>query len=807
MMTQSPQRTPTSAETADAWLQRIQQVLGEYTRFAHQVADALQQTVAQGLPFPDAGWYADSTALLTQHRTELLDEIHSLAWMPESAGWEPPSTDAPFQTFVESLTDLHQVSCELARQQSALLPRYTELATTATRLTSRDEAVMPHLEPLRQQARKLQQTFEQQPWVVAERAVQDELESLQSLFQLLADAQRPLSILPTARREGLTVADLERHFAAVDGHWGRRLALAALRGLIFSAAFPGCEPRDPATGKTNEAAIEQPPLRPVAAAPAPVSPRTVVTSPGSSTAAPDTTAAAAAVTAPAATGPSTTTQIAAAPVAAAPIATAPVTLSAPTEEKSDRATHAQVQSLLENFGRIRTSTVTLKGVVPVPIIAAPIARGTSTAELAAIAGSAATLAQRARTLWPAVADPQHHSTATTAEHFRALGWHNLALALDLAGELLAERSRSTAGFRSELVELLNLIAESQNAVRVEAEGREIIGEQERVFQWMRAICHEQSEGVRIDRFMRRDDRANPEANADVSARLQVLAKKIRDRIRQGRLLRELEELVENLKHSAADGDLIGNVRQAPVDWIRIDRTVRDLVRTGLHENHCGMRDMLLPVVELIPEPAGAGAEQITDDLAAETRETEAVSAEAASGASSEAGGDIEAVEFSPEFNRVLNSISMHLARSSAVVQQEAEVETADVQYVRERLAGQAIAIVGGVCKPHASARIQKALKLREVRWLSAGKNDRVCQFETDVRGMSLVVLITKLIGHKHNDIREFCRNQGVPWVQTRIQGGYSVNQLARLIREQASEYLDAHSAELTATGGREKVAC
>jgi hypothetical protein len=73
--------------------------------------------------------------------------------------------------------------------------------------------------------------------------------------------------------------------------------------------------------------------------------------------------------------------------------------------------------------------------------------------------------------------------------------------------------------------------------------------------------------------------------------------------------------------------------------------------------------------------------------------------------------------------------------------------------------------------------------------------------------MSLVVLITKLIGHKHNDIREFCRNHGVPWVQTRIQGGYSVNQLAHLIREQASDYLDAHSAELAVLSGREKVAC
>ena len=781
MMTQSPQRTPTSAEMAAAWLQRVRQLLNDYTAFVHQFSEALQQTVAQGLPFPDAVWYSESTAQLSRHRTELIDEIRGLAWMPESAGWDAPSTDAPLHIFIESLADLQQVSSELQRQQSELLPRYSDLATTAARLTSRDEPVMPYLEPLRQQARKLQHQFEQQPWAVAERSVQDELESFQSLFQMLADAQRPLPMLPTARREGLTIAELEQHFATVDGRWGRRISLAALRGLIFSVTFPGCERRDAVDSKATDATdAADELLQSTAVAPA-------------------------AVTAPIA-GPSVSPAVTPATVpatAAEPAAAVPVKQALPAEEKSAPATAAQLQSLLQNFGRVRTSAVPLKGVVPVPVPlnAAPAARGTSTAELAAAAGWSSTLAKRAETLWPPVADPQHHATATTAEHFRALGWQNLAFALDLVGELLAERSRSTSSFRSELVELLNLTAEAQNAVRVEAEGREIISEQDHVFQWMRAICHEQSEGVKIDRFMRRDDRANPAANADVSVRLQALGKKIRDRIRQGRLLRDLEGQVEHLKREATSGRIADEGRQTPADWTQVDQTVRDLLRTGLHENHCGMRDLLLPVVDLIPEPAGGTATPETEDSDPRHHGEDLLSVEA------DAEPGIEAFEFSPEFNRVLNSISMHLARSSAAVQHEAEVETADVQYVRERLAGQSIAIVGGVCKPHASARIQKALKLREVRWLSAGKNDRVCQFETDVRGMSLVVLITKLIGHKHNDIREFCRNHGVPWVQTRIQGGYSVNQLAHLIREQASDYLDAHSAELAVLSGREKVAC
>jgi hypothetical protein len=154
------------------------------------------------------------------------------------------------------------------------------------------------------------------------------------------------------------------------------------------------------------------------------------------------------------------------------------------------------------------------------------------------------------------------------------------------------------------------------------------------------------------------------------------------------------------------------------------------------------------------------------------------------------GGE-EVDEFSAGFTRVLSSISSHMLRGPAAERQELDVETEDLKYVRERLAGRTIAIVGGVCRPHAAARIRKAMQLDDVRWLPATKKDRVSHFETDIRGMSLVVLITKLIGHKHNDIRDFCREIGIPWVQTPIQGGYSVNQLSRLIREQASEQLDA----------------
>jgi len=182
MITENLQRRPVSAAMAESWLQRVRELLARYTRFTAQLTDALQQTVSHGLPFPDPCWYTESTALLAGQRQDLLEEIRRSAWMPESAGWDLPAADAPLQLIIDSLADLQQVSTELQRQQAELLPRYLELATTAARLTSRDEAVMPHLEPLRQQARRFQQQLELQPWVVAERDVQGQMEAFNRCF-------------------------------------------------------------------------------------------------------------------------------------------------------------------------------------------------------------------------------------------------------------------------------------------------------------------------------------------------------------------------------------------------------------------------------------------------------------------------------------------------------------------------------------------------------------------------------------------------------------------------------------------------
>ncbi|MEY2724374.1 MAG: hypothetical protein RLZZ458_241 [Planctomycetota bacterium] len=754
MITENPRRAPASSDAAAQWLHRVRKLQGDYLQFTQEFCAALQQTAAGGSVFPEVSWYAESTAALGRSRNELIEELQGSAWMPDFVGWELPSADCPLTRFEDSLKDLHDVSGELERQQRELLPRCTELATAAARLTARDELLMAQLDPLRQQARGLLHLLEVQPWAVADRDIQTQSEKLQSLFHLLAEAQRPIPALHGSRREGLSLAELELHFETVESSWGRRTAIAALRGLIFSGSFPGCELR--ISGEAGGTGL----------------PTGTGGSGGGEVTSPPTSAA---ITKPA-------TALNGVAVTTVPVISLPEIDRLPAAarreikvEVSAPATAEQLRGLELKFsGGTRSSLLSKQPAAAVPTAtpAVQLQRGTSTAELAGLAACSASLRKRAVKLWAAADDENLHSTARTPEQRRALGWRNLSVALELAGELIAERSRGSGTYRNELVEVLHLIAESQNAVRVEAEGREVIAEQEQVFHWMRTICHADSEGVRIERFMRREDRADPAANPDVSTRLQALRRKLHDHMRQEQLLKVLEGHVRSLRRDSGTDVATILVQQNSVIWQQIDSTVQNLLQAGMHENDCRVRDLLIPVVDLLPEPP---AEPESGVVAA----------------SEDVDGSEEVDEFSAGFTRVLSSISSHMLRGPAAERQELDVETEDLKYVRERLAGRTIAIVGGVCRPHAAARIRKAMQLDDVRWLPATKKDRVSHFETDIRGMSLVVLITKLIGHKHNDIRDFCREIGIPWVQTPIQGGYSVNQLSRLIREQASEQLDA----------------
>jgi hypothetical protein len=105
-----------------------------------------------------------------------------------------------------------------------------------------------------------------------------------------------------------------------------------------------------------------------------------------------------------------------------------------------------------------------------------------------------------------------------------------------------------------------------------------------------------------------------------------------------------------------------------------------------------------------------------------------------------------------------------------------------------------MAMVGGVVRPLAREKIERAFGLAHLEWIPASKRDRVRDLEPMLRGVNLVVLVTSLIGHKHNELRPVCAALGIPWVQTTKRAGYGVNQLAHAIVQQASRRLGEERA-------------
>jgi ribosome-interacting GTPase 1 len=88
----------------------------------------------------------------------------------------------------------------------------------------------------------------------------------------------------------------------------------------------------------------------------------------------------------------------------------------------------------------------------------------------------------------------------------------------------------------------------------------------------------------------------------------------------------------------------------------------------------------------------------------------------------------------------------------------------------------------------------QGLQLEDVRWLTARKQDKVSTFRSRLTGAAAVILLTKVIGHKHNDVRDMCREMEIPCAQTRVSSGYSVNQIASVILEQVSDQLSSQCA-------------
>ncbi|MBK7875382.1 MAG: hypothetical protein IPJ77_06470 [Planctomycetes bacterium] len=115
-----------------------------------------------------------------------------------------------------------------------------------------------------------------------------------------------------------------------------------------------------------------------------------------------------------------------------------------------------------------------------------------------------------------------------------------------------------------------------------------------------------------------------------------------------------------------------------------------------------------------------------------------------------------------------------------------EVPRTDADAARELLRGRALLVIGGIPRPEHMENLRSTFELSEVVWpeTSETKPTHVVLEPYIARAdVAAVVLLIRWIRHALNEVAELCELHGKPLV--RAPGGYNVNQIAKLVVEQA----------------------
>ncbi len=251
--------------------------------------------------------------------------------------------------------------------------------------------------------------------------------------------------------------------------------------------------------------------------------------------------------------------------------------------------------------------------------------------------------------------------------------------------------------------------------------------------------------VFVPKFLKRDDRAAPESWPDVGRRVAEAAAQFRA---VGDRDRARVKAINNLKFK------LSRLRERPDDsngeWPRVLQLVDDLVAGGLPPSNADLRDMLLPVLEDIPDEPPPS----------------------------------QNVEY------VLREIDRYLeTRPDAEPPMRAVRPSPEVAEVAELLRGREVVLIGGQARPVHKGALMRAFGLTDVRWLCTPDHTSFTVFEPDVARpeVAVVLLAIRWSNHDYDGVRAYCEAYGKPLV--RLPGGYNANQVAHHILSQAGERL------------------
>ncbi len=331
--------------------------------------------------------------------------------------------------------------------------------------------------------------------------------------------------------------------------------------------------------------------------------------------------------------------------------------------------------------------------------------------------------------------------------------------LDVLGSCFETAAEAVALLRECAVELdenvlfrqcLDVAAEAQSALRsaVMAVDGPIDADQQSIFQWLKTTAIEK--GVFIERYLRADDPADPYSWADIQNRIQdVRAKyqKVLDHQRQR------VKWVSRLRYHAKRIDAGEGTDH---DRMRIVQVIDEMVMDGVPPSSREIRDVILPIMEFLPQSEG----------------------------------------FPQSFHLVLREAEKYLAAMKTCLPCQNElVPTDEVQAVRKFLEGKSLVLIGGESRDHAQRAIKEAFALEELIWLDSREHQSVERFKPFITraNVTVVALLIRWASHSYGELKRFCDQHGKLFV--RLPGGYSPNQFANQIVAQCGTVRNSPQAK------------
>jgi hypothetical protein len=253
--------------------------------------------------------------------------------------------------------------------------------------------------------------------------------------------------------------------------------------------------------------------------------------------------------------------------------------------------------------------------------------------------------------------------------------------------------------------------------------------------------------IYINRYLKREDRVSADRWPDLLSRIAVLKEQLSEA--RGKA-RTRDKGLTNLKYKLRK---MGEVpEQAATEWPRVLELLEEVVAAGVPPSNADIRELLLPVLDTLPEDQEPG----------------------------------------PNAERVFAAMNAFLAtRPAPPLEPDTEEPSPEVRAVADLLRGHEVVLIGGVERSASARAIERAFALSNLNWISTRPHESVTIFEPAVArpAVAVVLLAIRWASHSYGDVKDYCEKYGKPMVY--LTGGYNPNQIAHQILAQVGERLRA----------------